>query len=157
MANVLDIALQNEEDGRAFYLKYADATKDRQTEKLFRSLAADEERHYQAILRMKELGKYDFETKDPMEDARKIFPPQTIDRETLDQKQNYLEAYEMALEFEKKSIAVYTEMAQNAGSDEEKKAFLRLVDEEESHRLIIWRLLQLLQRPEEWYPYLDFR
>ncbi len=156
MANILDIAMQNELDGKAFYLKHAESSHDPQTRQLFTSLADDEERHYQAILRMKELGKYDFEAKDPMAEAKRIFPPQTINQEILEEKKGYFEVYEMALDFEKKSIDIYSEMAHNAKSDEEKKAFLRLADEEESHRLIIWRILELLRSPEEWYPYLDF-
>ena len=157
MANILDIAMQNELDGKAFYLKHAERTRDPQTKALFTSLAEDEERHYQAIQRMKELGKYDFETRDPLEEAKRIFPAQTINQEILEQKKGYLDVYEMALEFEKKSIDIYSDMAEKADDPEERKAFLRLADEEESHRLIIWRLLELLRRPEEWYPYLDFK
>ncbi len=156
MANILDIAMQNELDGKQFYLKHAERSRDPQTKQLFNSLAADEERHYQAIQRMKELGKYDFEAKDPMAEAKRIFPPQTINEGILEEKKGYLEVYEMALDFEKKSIDIYSDMAKEAKTDEERKAFLRLADEEESHRLIIWRILELLRHPEEWYPYLDF-
>ena len=32
---------------------------------------------------------------------------------------------------------------------------MKLAKEEEIHRTILWKLQELLRRPEEWYPYLD--
>ncbi len=66
-----------------------------------------------------------------------------------------IEIYQLALRFEELSVLFYRELAANSMDKAVKTVFIQLSEEEEMHRLQIWQLIQLLNRPEEWYPYLD--
>lgn len=154
--NPLDLALKTEQDGADFYLSQALKASDPQTKELFLALAEDEKRHYQALKELRELKNYEYTGRDSLTLAKEIFPRGPITKENLEQKQSLIEVYEMAMGFEKDSIKLYTQLAREAEEPSAQKAFLALADEEESHRLIFWRLIELLRRPEEWYPYLSF-
>lgn len=149
----LEFAMQMELEGKEFYLQQAQRVEDASLKELFQALAADEEKHYEVIRQMQDSGRYDFQETTILTAADSVFaayleghePPPT----------SYLEIYNLAIEFEEKAAALYNELAVKAGCSRERELFLKLAQEEETHRKILWNLRELLQRPEEWYPYLS--
>lgn len=149
----LDFAMEMELEGKEFYLKQAEVLAQTPLQQLFIALAEDEERHYQFVKQLRESGLYDFEPSTILTKADSIFaepfpedgPPPG----------SYLDIYQLAIDFEEKAIELYTDLANKAENKREREVFLKLVHEEETHRTILWKLRELLQRPEEWYPYLD--
>lgn len=153
MGNILKFALQMELDGKNFYHKLALHVKDSSHKKALLSLANDEEKHYHQIEAMLEtdLNK-DLDT-EQLVGLQNVFQEQVfvVDYEQL----SIIEIYQLALRFEELSVLFYRELAANSMDKAVKTVFIQLSEEEEMHRLQIWQLIQLLNRPEEWYPYLD--
>ncbi len=149
----LDFAMEMELEGKEFYLKQAQALSGTPLEQLFRALADDEEKHYQFVRQMKESGLYEFEETTILTMADSIFAQPLA--EGSPPPGSYLEIYEMAIEFEEKAIKLYQDLAAKASSSREREVLMKLAKEEEIHRTILWKLQELLRRPEEWYPYLD--
>lgn len=149
----VDFAMQLELEGKEFYLKQAQLIEDSHLKAVFEELAADEEKHYQLLKKIKESGSYDYVESTLLDRVPSIFP--TIDQGTSAEKyQSYVVIYELAIKFEEQAIDLYEELARQAKSERERETFLMLVREEEAHKTALWRILQFLQRPEEWYPYL---
>lgn len=149
----LDFAMQLELEGKQFYLSQAELIEDQHLRAVFMELAADEEKHYQLIKKIKDSSQYDYVSSTILERTPSIFPDKgsKLDPETY---RSYVAIYEQAISFEEKAIDLYGELARQAKTDRELEVFLLLEREEEAHRTLLWRILQWLQRPEEWYPYL---
>lgn len=149
----LDFAMQLELEGKAFYLEQAQRIEDSHLKHVFEELADDEEKHYQLLRQIKESGSYDYVESTILERVSSIFPEPG--QETSTEKYgSYVAIYEQAIKFEEQAINLYGELARQAKSDRERETFLVLVREEKGHRTALRRILQFLQRPEEWYPYL---
>lgn len=97
---------------------------------------------------------YDYVGRTVIEQEPNIFKDPGKDGLSKETYASYITIYEQAIEFEEKSIDLYGELARQAKSEGERDAFRLLEREEEVHRALLWRILQLLQRPEEWYPYI---
>jgi rubrerythrin len=154
VVQALDFAMQLELDGKAFYLAQAEKMEDLTLKVILEELALDEERHYQFVKQIKESGIYDYEGGTIIDRQPDIFPSPGQERLEKEKYSSYIAVYEQAIEFEEKSRDLYGDLAREAKSDGEREAFLMLQREEEAHRTLLWRLLQFLQRPEEWYPYI---
>lgn len=143
----LEYAMQIELQGKEFYLKQASAMEDSAFREIFEGLAKDEEKHYQLLKQIRDSGVYDYEGAKIADSAETVFAAPAHGA-------NYIAIYQQALEFEEKTIDLYGELARKATSERERDAFLMLEREEEGHKALLWKTLQLLQRPEEYYPHL---
>lgn len=143
----LDYAMQIEQSGKEFYLKQASLMEDFAFREIFEGLARDEEQHYQLLKQIKDSGVYDYAGSDFTPGDAKIFAEPMKNT-------NYITIYQQAVEFEEQAIDLYSDLARQAVSEQEREAFLMLVREEEGHRNLLRKTLELLQRPEEWYPHL---
>ncbi len=143
----LEYAMQIELQGKEFYLKQASVMEDSAFREIFEGLAKDEEKHYQLLKQIRDSGVYDYEGAKIADSIETIFA-------TPAHRANYIAIYQQALEFEEKTIDLYGELARKATSERERDAFLMLEREEEGHKALLWKTLQLLQRPEEYYPHL---
>lgn len=143
----LDYAMEIELQGKKYYLEQAALMGDSGLREIFQGLAEDEERHYQFVKQMKESGLYEYQERIRSYDVAEIFTGAVKDA-------NYIQIYQQAVDFENRAVELYAELAQDAATEGEREAFRMLVREEESHREILQRVLDTLQRPEEYYPHL---
>ncbi|HHT67688.1 MAG TPA: ferritin family protein [Firmicutes bacterium] len=151
----LEYAMQIEVQGKEFYLKQASLMEDSGFREIFEGLAADEEKHYELLKQMKDSGLYDYEGSQMSDRAPLLFIDSSSKEKIPQEKRpSYITIYQQAVEFEEKSIDLYGELAREATSEREREVFLTLEREEEGHRAVLWRVLEFLQRPEEYYPYL---
>lgn len=150
----LDFAMQLELEGKEFYLKQAAQLEDAHLSAVFEELAQDEEKHYQLLKQIKESGLYDYVESEILERVPSIFAEPAV-RAAPEKYTSYVEIYRQALEFEQRAVDLYSELARKAASQREREVFFLLEREEEVHRTIIQKILQLLQSPEQWYPYLN--
>ena len=140
----LDYAMEVELQGKEFYLKQASVTEDSAFREIFEGLAKDEEKHYQLLKQIRDSGVYDFKESRVTDRVETIFDAPV-------NSSSYIAIYQQALEFEEKAIDLFGELARKATSQQERDVFLMLEREEEGHKTLLWRILQLLQRPEEYY------
>ncbi|NLL47808.1 MAG: ferritin family protein [Firmicutes bacterium] len=140
----LDYAMQIELQGKKYYLEQAALMEDSSFREIFQSLAADEERHYQFIKQIKESGLYEYQERIIEHDVAEVFGDAV-------ENPNYVKIYQKAVEFEDRAVELYNKLAQDARSEGEQAAFMMLVREEEAHRDLLQKVLDTLQRPEEYY------
>ncbi len=155
MRNPLDIASQLELDGKAYYLRQAARTTDDKIKQVFEALAQDEERHYRVVQDMKKGQPSQSDDTNAVDVVKRVFAEKPQKTDELMAEITVLDAYEEAINLEQQSVDLYEGLAEEAVGPEQKALFARLVDEEKSHKTILWKLMELIQRPEEWYPYLN--
>jgi rubrerythrin len=152
---VMEMAVQTEKGGRAFYRQVADKTDHDELRGLFRFLADEEDRHiatFQGIARSiterPEEMPYQWEEAVPYLDAlveSRYFLGENkalaLARESATPRQ----AVEHALGFEKETLLFYTEL-QGMVSEPNVPAVRRLVAEEKTHVVKLSRLLETLSQ-----------
>ena len=154
----LEMALNNEQREKAFYLKHARRTSNVLGKAMFETIAADEEEHYQRLLELHKTlekeGKWpetlpikvkDTQVKDVL---KKVL--ESIDTgssaDTTD-----LEVVEIAIDFETKGEAFYTRLEKLTDNVQEKQFFKLLATMEREHRLSLEDTYEFFKDPEGWY------
>ena len=138
---VLSQALKLEREGRAFYLQAAKATVDAKGKEVFASLAADEQKHAEMILRQLDAveGNGAFVPLPdvnviPIDANARIFPLSAKEiRSKVGVDSNALEAIQVALENEVRSYDLYREASQETDDLVAKALYTWLVQAEHTH------------------------
>jgi rubrerythrin len=63
---------------------------------------------------------------------------------------NYEQAYEKALLFENKSIALYEEAIPKVADNDQRSVLQRIIDQEKAHARFITSLMEFMRHPGEW-------
>lgn len=139
----IDKAMQLEAEGRQFYLAAAERTSDPAGKKMFASLAADEEEHYDKLKRehdqLAAAGKWlrsvDVVVRQPARwKPPAIFPTQSQRaRGEVKPDANDVDALKMALKAEKDSYDFYSASRDKAEGEDAKALFSFLAEEEMGH------------------------
>jgi rubrerythrin len=163
----IQVALTNEKRESEFYLKHAERTSDPLGKRMFRTLAADEEEHYQRILelhkKLTDEGQWpetvplkvkDTEVKDVLKKV--VDEIDTAVQAGTDD----MEAVKIAIEFETKGEAFYKKLSETAEDPQEKAFFGMLESIEREHRLSLEDTYEYFKDPEGWFqrmekPHLD--
>ena len=141
IAEVLEKALEMEYEGRLFYLECCGKTKSPEGQEMFRYLAEEESIHYDKVMKLfekefnKEYVKYK-ETKGSHEHAGGAFQ-KVVKGGTVDVSSDALEALNMGISAEEKSIRLYARLAKGAKSEKLIKFFIDLAEEERKHHVIL--------------------
>lgn len=151
MGNILRFALQMELDGKNFYHKQALLIQEPYAKRVFLNLADDEEKHYEQIKSLLDTATFRYLDSEQLKAIQNIFTSNSF---VVEPDMHVFDILNIALRFEQLSVKFYHELAEISEGDA-KNAFLLLKEEEQKHKQQVWQLMQLLQRPEEWYPYLD--
>ena len=154
--NGLQFAILLEYEGRDYYLKQAELSKDEGLKVVFRALA-DEEVNHAKILESKLKGlPYELKDSTALTGAQKIFKlGKAFKVETTDVPAQ-LDAYREALKNEQKSIDLYTKKYNKATDSEEKKVFDYLIKQEKEHYDLFDGLIELVNRANEWVEDAEF-
>lgn len=165
--NALEVALNNEQREREFYLKHAERSKNPLGKAMFQQIADEELEHYE---RLKELhGKWEKEEKWPETVPLKVKNTVVRDvlKETVDSVEKMppgdsddLEAIQTAIDFEANGAIYYAQLRDKVSDPKEKEFFNLLADMEHEHFVSLKDTEELLTDPEAWYqktekPHLD--
>jgi rubrerythrin len=149
--DIYEFALRMEEDGKNYYMELAEKIPKQSLKNIFVMLADDEEIHYQIIKELKMKNPV-FRESTILDRAQNIF--QELQIKTDEQEnvfpRNFIEAYNHALEIEKKSIDFYTEKAKEVAGLAKRKIFEQLAQEERKHFVIIEKMIQFITSPGFW-------
>jgi len=152
--NALKKAIQLEKDGIDFYLKSANKTKNIFTKTIFEELAREEENHIKAInkiyedLKNKSI-KIEWVTSGSKDNIEKVFQEALVEK--AKKSKSDLEALNLVLDFEDKSIKYYERLAKNSKDNFERRFYLTLSYEERGHYLKIMDSIQYISDPTGWY------
>jgi len=168
----IEIAMQIEKDGLAFYTEAARQTDDPNGKKMFKSLARDEAAHLrlfedarQALLeRGNWLSPEEVAAISPKRlDRPPIFPtgdeikatlrPRSGQAEILERE---LAALQRGLQAEEDSIVFYSQERDKADDPDGKAMYAYLVEQEEGHRIILQGEYDYLNRTGFWFDIQEF-
>ncbi|HHV11439.1 MAG TPA: ferritin family protein [Clostridiales bacterium] len=153
---LLNLALSLEEDLQSFYKKQAKLHEGNSLQTVFQLLEKEEEKHTE-ILRS-----YSEKLVLPLEDSCILSEVQPIFKEIPDFKSDIkeipsqLDAYRMALEKEIQSLKFYKDLRDSSQEEQSKKVFDYLIQQEDTHCIILEELVKLVTRPEEWVESAEF-
>jgi len=165
--NALEVALNNEQREREFYLKHAKRTNNPLGKAMFQQIADEELEHYE---RLRELhAKWDKKESWPETVPLKV--NETIIKDILKDvvdkvdkmppgDKDDLEAIRTAIDFEAEGAIYYARMRDKVTNQKEKDFFNLLADMEHEHFVSLKDTEELLSDPEAWYqktekPHLD--
>ena len=135
--DIIKNAMLLEKQGKTFYMATAEATKHAAVKELFETFAREEDEHFKTLQKMfeniKETGEVAVTTKLPE-------MAETVDKVLTDKIRASITAsdYEAAaiaasMNFEEKAVKYYSEQAEKAVDENEKKLFTELADWEKTH------------------------
>lgn len=152
--NTFEFAIKMEIDGEKYYSEQAEKNADNPMGRIFSILAKAEQKH--AVLlssRSQDMQTHSGET--PV-DAENVFATLAEFKTDVSTIPNQLDVYRFALELEQKSIALYTEMHDQADNDQDRSLLQFLIGEEKKHAELFDQLVILVQRPEDWVEHAEF-
>jgi rubrerythrin len=153
-SELLEIALDIERNGAAFYQALADKTENKNTKAIYEHLAGEERKHlntFQGILST--VGQYQ-----PPEDYAEeymlylkslaegsVFSNVTEAQQKAEKTPSEIGALDIGIQAEKDSILFYTEL-QNFVRQADQKVVLNIIDEEKAHLRQLSQLKQTLRK-----------
>ncbi len=153
----IDLALKTEESGNHFYLDAAAKTDHKLARAAFEVLAKEETRHVELIEALSRSLKgeggpveADSPEKTDLEKRVKTVYEKAGD-EKVDAKMEPKEAYEKAIELEKKIASLYYGYIEECQSDEARRLFQALYREEQDHLSMLEDMYGYLTEPGRWF------
>jgi rubrerythrin len=148
--NIYEYAMRMEKDGEQYYRLLAEDSKTTGLRKIFTMLADEEVKHYKIIDRMaRKSALTPFAETSILNGVKNVFQDMKDSRQELHiDSMAATESYRKACDLEEQSRIFYQEKAEEVGSDQARKIFLRLADEEQEHFRIMETLVEFVSRPE---------
>ncbi len=146
----LRFAINMEIEGEGYYRHQAQKNRGNQLEPVFSALAEEEARHA-ALLRECEEGR---EYTGGEDFTSNVFDGLKDFGVDIKQEPEQVDAYEMALDMEKKSIELYEKMLADVGGKSDLYEFI--IGQEKEHYRIIEEIVKMLRRPEQWVESAEF-
>lgn len=137
--DIYEFAMKMEMDGKQYYMELKDKAKNKGLEMIFRTLAKDEQSHYDRILSLKNNVVLEQQSL-IFDDARNIFEMMFKSKKEVMILLSE-DALRHALKLEEESIKFYEEQAGKTESKTEKEVLSLLAREEKKHYLVIETLL----------------
>jgi rubrerythrin len=151
----LQLAIQMERDGKAFYLKAAAGAENAFAQKIFEELARQEDFHIERILLLYDQMKKEEPLKEWITAVAGVGKLEKVFQESLQEKaqasENDVNALRFGLEIEDKSVKFYENLATHAVDSYEKRFYLTLSHEERDHYLRIMDSIEYLSDPVGWF------
>jgi len=154
--NIFDCAISMEEDASAYYRKLAEAVTIPEIKNLLSILAAAEEEHRDALVRMKEnldAQKGGFSV---LKGASCAFRPLLGKRDVMEGLKDDPDAYKQVVRREEEDVRFYEELAAKAPSGEARSLLLKLADEERKHLSIVENIYAFVESPKTYLAWGEF-
>ncbi len=151
----LQIAIDMEREGKAFFLKAASGAENVFVKKIFEELARQEDFHIERILQIYDGMKNEKPLKEWITSVAATAQLDKVFQESLQEKaqtsENDLNALRFGLEIEDRSIKYYESLAGSTFDSYEKRFYLTLSHEERDHYLRIMDSIEYLSDPTGWF------
>lgn len=154
--NALDFALKMELDGENYYKELSEKNKDNSLHVVFDVLAEEEEYHYKFIKEKISKSMGDLKRNKALGESRNVFDMSSKIISEIKATPDQMDAYVLALGFEKKSVELYGKLLAEATNDDDKNIFEALVKEEQSHYNLIEDMIDILIKPKDWVEAAEF-
>lgn len=155
--SIFEFAMQMELDGEKHYRELAEKAGNPGLKKIFTSLAEDEVEHYNVFKNIKEHSSFDIHESTVLTESKNIFAQMKesgdIDT-TINQEQK--EAYQLAIDLEKKAFEFYEKKAEETDNPAEKKLLQAIAREERRHFSLLEAILDFISQPDSWLENAEF-
>ncbi len=154
--DVFGFAIQMEVDGERYYREQAGRFAGSGLQKVFLMLAEDEKHHAEILEGKSKGGVYALADSVTLAEARNIFLGMGDFKSEIQKIPSQLDVYEIALDMEKKSIALYTDCLSKSKDDSEKDIFEYLIGQEKDHLAIMEELMEAVRNAVSWVESAEF-
>ena len=155
--NIYDFALKMELDGKSFYTKQAETTDVPGLRTIFSRLAEDEQKHYDAIQRLKKRsGPLNMATSIVLEETKNVFQQLSESGKTPESISDDLEGYRYAMKVEAESFRLYEDAAGKENDEAVRQVLLRIAEEEHEHFNILENVYHFVNAPNQYLAWGEF-
>lgn len=156
--SALKFALQNEQKERDFYLENARRTKNLAGKNMFKQIAEEEKEHYEMLKKLYKTWeeKNKWPATIPLKVKKSlsgmILPPMSGKKGArIKGNDDDLKAVRTAIDFEARSMALYTKLEEGSTDPKEKAFFKLLAGIERQHFMSLRETEEFLTDPASWY------
>jgi len=142
-----DEAIKMELQGKACYENLASVTRVARLRSLFLGLAAEEDRHIEAIRALKARRDYRLADSELLEQGKQLFAELLANRGDLGELREDLDGYRFAMKLEAESVRHYEELIKREENPENAQLYRRIIEEEKNHFNIMENLFEFALRP----------
>lgn len=154
--NVFDFAMKMELDGKAYYERMAAETAVGGLKTIFTMLAADEQKHYDTVVAMKEGADGTMASTTVLEKAKNVFQELAVEKDLLGGMKKDLDGYRHAMKIEADSVRLYEDMAKKESNPDIVMLLLKIASEEKKHYNIMENLYDFVLKPEYFLAWREF-
>lgn len=154
--NLLEYAIQMEHDGAMYYASQALDHKGTELEKIFHILEKEEKSHLHVLEKLATSSESEFTWNELPDTRSNLFYDIDKFQNEIRVSPPQIEAYELGLEVEKKSVAHYSQMEKESKDPQAKMLFHFLIQQETRHVNLLEKLVKQVKRPEEWVESAEF-
>ena len=153
---ILHDAIKMEMDGEQFYRKLAEMNKNNHLHGIFQMLADDEKDHAHVLKQKEKHEECTIQKSQTLQKAKSIFQSGEEFKSDIREIPTQIDSYKLALEKEKASIDLYTNLKDKAQSTEEKDIYDFLIEQEKEHYNTIQNLIGFLTESKDWVESAEF-
>lgn len=152
----VEFAIQMELDGERYYLEQGEKAEYPSLKAVFDLLAREEREHADLLKKYAAQVAYVLHESQVLAHASGVFANEQDLRIEYKARPDQIDAYKLALDKEKESIALYEKMGSEANSDEEKRLFVFLVEQEKIHYHMFQELIEHVLKAKQWVESAEF-
>lgn len=145
--NVFDFAMKMELEGKRYYEKIAAETPHAGLRNIFTMLAADEQKHYETVLAMKEGTAGGMAESVVLTEARNVFDLLLAEKGSMAPLKGDLGAYRHAMKVEADSVRLYEDLAKREKDQGIVQLLLKIANEEKKHFNILENIYDFVSSP----------
>ena len=154
--NLFDFAMKMEMDGKSYYLQLAEQSAHVGLKSIFTSLAADEQKHYDAVNFMKSGVESSMAETTVLDAAKNVFQGLVQDKTLLGSMRKSLDGYYLAMKVEADSVRLYEDMASKETREKTALLLQKIANEEKKHYNIMENLYDLVLAPQTYLAWGEF-
>lgn len=154
--NIFDCAIAMEEDASSYYRKLSESATIPEMKNLLSILAAAEQEHRDALVRMKESmdpQKVEFGV---LDGASCVFKPLMGKRDLIAALKDDPDAYKQVVRREEEDVKFYEELAAKAQDEGTRGLLLKIADEERKHLSIVENIYAFVESPQTYLAWGEF-
>lgn len=155
--DVFEIAMEKEQEVQAYYEKLAAETAHAGVKNIFTLLAADEQKHYEAVQSLRNEARCENLTGSPaLETAQKVLGEFFGDADPASHLKKSLDSYQHALSVEAESVKFYESILETVTDEKLKKILTTILAQEREHYNIVENLYEYVLKPEYFLAWAEF-
>lgn len=154
--DIFKFVQQMEKDGEAFYRELAEKTVDKGLKTILLGMAEDEVKHFKIFKELEKKANPEYKETQILADAKNVFQEMSENKEDRGFLGEHVDAYEKALEVEKKSNAFYREKAEEVDNPVAKELLIKVAEEERKHAHLLENIIDFVTKPDTFLENAEF-